>query len=73
VVGLTDSEWGRRVHAIVEPADRLSPPSAADVIAFAKARLASYKAPKTVEFVDAIPRSEATKVNRLALVEERGG
>ena len=73
VIGLADAEWGHRVHAIVEPSDRISPPSATDVIAFAKERLASYKAPKTVEFVHAIPRSEATKVNRVALVEERGG
>jgi bile acid-coenzyme A ligase len=29
--------------------------------------------PKTVEFVDAIPRSEATKVNRGRLVDARGG
>jgi bile acid-coenzyme A ligase len=29
--------------------------------------------PKTVEIVDAIPRTEATKVNRRALVEARGG
>ena len=40
---------------------------------FASARLAPYKVPKTVELVDAIPRSEATKVNRRALVEARGG
>ncbi len=73
VVGLRDPEWGRRVHAIVEPADKAAPPSADDVIAFAKARLAPYKAPKTVELVDAIPRSEATKVSRAALVEARGG
>jgi bile acid-coenzyme A ligase len=73
VVGLADAEWGHRVHAIVEPADATAPPSAADVIAFAKARLAGYKAPKTVEFVDAIPRTEATKVNRATLVQERGG
>lgn len=73
VVGLSDPEWGRRVHAIVEPADPSSPPSSDDVIAFAKARLAAYKVPKTVELVDAIPRSEATKVSRAALVEARGG
>jgi bile acid-coenzyme A ligase len=73
VVGLSDPEWGRRVHAIVEPADPAAPPAADDVIAFAKSRVASYKAPKTVEIVDRIPRSEATKVNRAALVAERGG
>lgn len=73
VVGLQDPEWGRRVHAIVEPADPASPPTEADVRAYAKERLAAYKVPKTVEIVDAIPRSEATKVNRAALIEARGG
>ena len=42
-------------------------------IAFAKARLAAYKVPKSVEFVDVIPRSEATKVSRAALIDARGG
>jgi len=73
VVGLRDDEWGRRVHAIVEPADPAAPPAVAEVIAYAKARLAPYKVPKTIELVDAIPRSEATKVNRGALVQARGG
>jgi bile acid-coenzyme A ligase len=73
VVGLRDPEWGRRVHAIVEPADPAAPPSPDDVIAHARSRLAAYKIPKTVEIVDAMPRSEATKVNRRALVEARGG
>lgn len=73
VVGLRDPEWGRRVHAIVEPADPAAPPTDGVVIAYAKSRLAPYKVPKTVEIVDAIPRSEATKVNRRALVEARGG
>jgi bile acid-coenzyme A ligase len=73
VIGLRDPEWGRRVHAIVEPADPAEPPADGDVIAFAKRRLAPYKVPKTVEVVDAIPRSEATKINRRALVDARGG
>jgi bile acid-coenzyme A ligase len=73
VVGLQDDAWGRRVHAIVEPADRADPPTADEVIAYAKARLAAYKVPKTVELVDAMPRSAATKVNRGRLVEARGG
>ena len=73
VVGLKDDQWGRRVHAIVEPADPVDPPSAEEVIAYAKSRLASYKVPKTVELVDAMPRSAATKVNRGRLVDERGG
>ncbi len=73
VIGLQDPEWGRRVHAVIEPADRDAPPTVDEIRAYAKARLAAYKVPKTVEFVDAIPRSEATKVSRAALVESRGG
>jgi bile acid-coenzyme A ligase len=71
VIGLADPEWGRRVHAIVEPSDPISPPSYDDVISYAKSKLAAYKVPKTVELVDAIPRSAATKVSRSALVAER--
>jgi bile acid-coenzyme A ligase len=69
VVGLADPEWGRRVHAIVQVSD---PAVGADeVITFARSRLAPYKVPKTVEFVDAIPRSEAMKLNRAQLTAER--
>jgi bile acid-coenzyme A ligase len=73
VIGLRDDTWGRRVHAIVEPADPGDAPTADEVIAYAKERLAAYKVPKTVEIVDAMPRSAATKVNRGRLVEARGG
>ncbi|CAO5155243.1 bile acid-coenzyme A ligase [Frankia sp. AiPs1] len=73
VVGLRDPDWGRRVHAIIAPADATAPPGTEEIRAYAKGRLAAYKVPKTVEIVDAIPRSEATKVNRGALVVARGG
>jgi bile acid-coenzyme A ligase len=73
VIGLRDEEWGRRVHAVIEPRDPASPPSRDDVVRFAKARLAPYKVPKSIEIVYSIPRSAATKVNRGALVEARGG
>jgi bile acid-coenzyme A ligase len=73
VIGLRDPEWGRRVHAIVQPKDLADPPAVDEVIAFAKARLASYKAPKTVEFIESLPRSEAMKLSRGALVLERDG
>ena len=71
VIGLRDPEWGQRVHAIIEPKEGVEAPSFDDVVAFAKSRLAAYKVPKSVEIVDMIPRSAATKVNRGALVAER--
>ena len=73
VIGLKDEEWGRRVHAIIAPTDPADPPTFDDVKAYTKNRLLPYKVPKTIEIVDAIPRSEAMKVNRGRLVEARGG
>jgi bile acid-coenzyme A ligase len=71
VIGLADPEWGRRVHAVVQRADDGEPVDTDTLLAYAKTRLAGYKVPKTIEFVDVIPRSEATKVNRAALIAER--
>lgn len=71
VIGLDDPKWGRRVHAVVQPRDISRPPSADSVIQFAKTKLAGYKVPKSVEFIDEIPRTAATKVNRSELIEAR--
>jgi len=73
VVGLRDDRWGRRVHAIVEPSSHHDRPTEGEIIAHARERLSPYKLPKTVEFVDRLPRTEATKINRRTLVDERGG
>jgi bile acid-coenzyme A ligase len=73
VIGLTDRQWGRRVHAVVQLADPQRPLTVEQVTEYAKSRLAAYKVPKTVEFVDEIPRTAATKVNRSAMIAARGG
>jgi bile acid-coenzyme A ligase len=71
VVGITDPEWGRRVHAIVEPTDLTDPPSVEELDAFARDRITAYKVPKTYEFLDRLPRTDAGKLNRNALAAER--
>jgi bile acid-coenzyme A ligase len=73
VIGLQDPEWGRRVHAVIQPSDPADPPTLDEVRTYVKGRLLPYKVPKTVEIVDTLPRSEAMKVNRRRLVEARGG
>ena len=73
VVGLADPEWGRRVHAIIQPSDPASPPTFDEIKAYVKGRLLPYKVPKSMELLASIPRSEAMKVNRGRLAEERGG
>jgi bile acid-coenzyme A ligase len=71
VIGLADPQWGRRVHAVVQPADPAL--TERQVIDYATSRLARYKVPKTVEFIDEMPRTAASKINRSAMIEARGG
>jgi bile acid-coenzyme A ligase len=73
VIGLRDEEWGRRVHAVIQATDPDDPPTLDEVRTYAKARLHPFKVPKSIEIVDEIPRTAATKVNRGALLESRGG
>ena len=73
VIGLADPEWGRRVHAVIQLRSGVEPPTLDDLKTYAKERLSSYKVPKSIEFVDRMPRSEAFKINRAALIAEREG
>ncbi|GAC1395510.1 MAG: AMP-binding protein [Mycobacterium sp.] len=71
VIGLPDEEWGHRVHAIVVLAESEGAPTAEELQAFCRERVAAYKVPKTVELVARVPRTEAGKIRRSDLVRER--
>jgi bile acid-coenzyme A ligase len=62
---------GRRVHAIVEPTNWSAPPSREELDAYVRTRLTAYKVPKTYEFLERLPRTDAGKLNRNALAGER--
>jgi long-chain acyl-CoA synthetase len=64
VFGIPDDEWGEQVKAAVElaPGHAPSPALAAELIAFARSRLAAYKAPRSIDFEDALPRTPAGKL-----------
>jgi long-chain acyl-CoA synthetase len=64
VIGVPDERWGETVKAIVVKAPGAPDDEelAADVIAATRARLAHYKCPTSVEFVDALPRNPSGKV-----------
>ena len=71
VIGLPDDEWGRRVHAVVQPADPAHPPAPADLAEHCQARLSPYKRPKSFELVGELPRNQAGKIRRADLVAQR--
>jgi acyl-CoA synthetase (AMP-forming)/AMP-acid ligase II len=68
VIGVADDRWGETVKAlIVLRAGEVA--SADELVAFARQRIASYKLPRIVEFVDDLPRTPSGKVLKRALRE----
>ena len=61
VFGVPDAEYGERLFACVEP-EAGAKLSAAAVQAFLRAKLANFKVPKDIQFLDALPR-EASRQN----------
>lgn len=68
VIGIPDATWGEAVKAIIVPRPGTTP-DRASIIAFAKERVASFKAPKSIDFIDAIPRNPSGKILRRVLRE----
>jgi malonyl-CoA/methylmalonyl-CoA synthetase len=66
VTGVPSEEWGETVCAWVVP-DGTSRPDVEAVLAYAAQRLAPYKRPRRVRFVDALPRNSMGKVRRSEL------
>ena len=61
VIGVPSDKWGESPKAVVV----LQPDADADadaIIAFARRRLATYKCPTSVDFIDALPRNPSGKI-----------
>lgn len=66
VIGVPDADWGERVHAVVVLQDGATA-SAQELRDHCGALIARYKAPRTVDFVDALPLTAAAKVSKVDL------
>jgi long-chain acyl-CoA synthetase len=68
-IGVPDPEWGEQVKAVVELQPGLAPSAelADELIEHCRARLAHFKCPRTVDFVDELPRQDNGKIYKRLL------
>lgn len=69
VFGIPHPDWGEEVKAVIEPAPGAKPSSglAQEILAFCGERLAKYKCPKSIDFIDVMPRDPNGKLYKRKL------
>ncbi|MEU2020659.1 acyl-CoA synthetase [Streptomyces sp. NPDC016469] len=67
VTGEPDADLGERIVAWVVPADPDAPPAAEELADHVAAQLAPHKRPRTVRYLDALPRNDLGKIMKRAL------
>lgn len=67
IIGIPDEKWGESVHAVVVLAQHQEALSLEDLQTFARKQLAGYKIPRSLEFIEALPRNPSGKILRRQL------
>jgi long-chain acyl-CoA synthetase len=72
VFGIPDQEWGEQVKAVIQPADGVAagPELAANILASLNGRLARLKWPKSIDFIEQMPRDPSGKLLKRRLREQ---
>ena len=71
VIGVPDPDLGRRVVAVVQPAES-GAVSASELIEHCATRLARYKVPREIRFTDSLPRTPTGKLRKHLIVDDAG-
>jgi long-chain acyl-CoA synthetase len=69
VFGIPNEDWGEEVKAVIEPAPGAvaSPELAEEILSFCAANLAKYKCPRSIDFIDQMPRDPNGKLYKRKL------
>ncbi len=68
VFGIPDEDWGEQVKAVVEPTDGVAREGlVAELMAYCEERLARYKQPRSIDFIDEMPRDPNGKLYKRKL------
>jgi long-chain acyl-CoA synthetase len=69
VFGIPHADWGEEVKAVIEPAPGAvsGPALAEDILAFCQQNIAKYKCPRSIDFIDVMPRDPNGKLYKRKL------
>jgi long-chain acyl-CoA synthetase len=69
VFGIPNEDWGEEIKAVVEPLEGVQPGDelSADLLAFCADRLARFKTPKSIDFIEEMPRDPNGKLYKRKL------
>ena len=64
IIGTADTRMGEVGHAFIVPGDEVT---AEDIVTWARAKMANYKVPRQISFIEELPRNESGKIMKFLL------
>jgi long-chain acyl-CoA synthetase len=69
VFGIPHEDWGEEIKAVVQPAEDVEPSDelTGELLDYARARLARFKLPRTIDYLEELPRDPNGKLYKRKL------